>query len=70
VIRLLNEALATGLVFASFATSTTRPWPWASTATPSRPKFAEHAVEEQGHADLIAARITQLGGIRTITPTA
>jgi len=59
VIRLLNEALATELVCV-FATSTTRPWPWASTATVAA-EFARRR-RGAGHADLIAARITQLGG--------
>ncbi|HZE96878.1 MAG TPA: ferritin-like domain-containing protein [Planctomycetota bacterium] len=61
VIRLLNEALATELVCvlrykhdAAMAVGIH--------GDPVAAEFAEHAVEEQGHADLIAARITQLGG--------
>jgi bacterioferritin len=32
-------------------------------------EFLEHANEEQGHADSIASRITQLGGIPNLDPT-
>src|SRR5947208_10468855 len=31
-------------------------------------EFAEHAAEDQSHADLIAARITQLGGEPNFSP--
>lgn len=61
VIRILNEALATELVCvlrykhdAAMAVGIH--------AEPVSTEFEEHAREEQGHADLIAARITQLGG--------
>jgi bacterioferritin len=61
VIKLLNEALATELVcilrykhdhFMAVGIH----------ADPVAAEFAEHALEEQGHADLLAGRITQLGG--------
>jgi len=61
VVRLLNEALATEIVCvlrykhdAAMAVGIH--------ANPVSAEFEEHAREEQGHADLIAARITQLGG--------
>lgn len=61
VIRILNEALATELV------CVLRYKHDAAMAVgihggPVATEFEEHAQEEQGHADLIAARITQLGG--------
>ena len=37
-------------------------------ASRSRPEFLQHANEEQGHADQIAARIVQLGGEPNFTP--
>lgn len=67
VIRILNEALATELVCvlrykhdAAMAVGIH--------AEPVSTEFAEHAAEEQGHADLIAARITQLGGEPDFNP--
>jgi bacterioferritin len=67
VIRLLNEALATELVCVLrykrhhfMATGINA----ESAAT----EFAEHAAEEQGHADQIAARIVQLGGEPNFAP--
>jgi bacterioferritin len=67
VIKLLNEALATELVcvlrykrhhFMAAGISAD------SVAT----EFAEHATEEQAHADQIAARIVQLGGEPNFSP--
>jgi bacterioferritin len=61
VIALLNEALATELVCVLrykqhyFLARGIQ-------AEPVAQEFAEHAAEEQGHADRIAQRITQLGG--------
>lgn len=43
------------------ATSATPSWRAAS-AEPVAAEFAEHAAEEQGHADRLAERIVQLGG--------
>lgn len=67
VIRILNEALATELVCvlrykhdAAMAVGIH--------ADPVATEFEEHAREEQGHADLIAARITQLGGEPDFNP--
>lgn len=68
VIKLLNEALATELVcvlrykhdqFLAVGIH----------AEPVAREFAEHAVEEQGHADLLAGRITQLGGDPDFDPS-
>jgi bacterioferritin len=67
VVKLLNEALATELVcvlrykrhhFMAAGISAD------SVAT----EFAEHASEEQAHADQIAARIVQLGGEPNFSP--
>ena len=67
VVKLLNEALATELVcvlrykrhhFMAAGINAD------SVAT----EFAEHAAEEQGHADQIAARIVQLGGEPNFAP--
>jgi bacterioferritin len=67
VIKLLNEALATELVCVLrykrhhfMATGINAD----SVAT----EFAEHAAEEQAHADQIAARIVQLGGEPNFAP--
>ena len=67
VIKLLNEALATELVCVLrykrhhfMATGIN--------ADSAATEFAEHAVEEQGHADQIAARIVQLGGEPNFAP--
>ena len=67
VIALLNEALATELVCVlrykqhSFVARGIQ-------AEPVAREFAEHAAEEQGHADRIAQRITQLGGTPDFNP--
>jgi bacterioferritin len=67
VLKILNEALATEIVctlrykrhqFMAQGLSS------KSVAT----EFAEHAAEEQGHADLIAERITQLDGEPNFNP--
>jgi bacterioferritin len=67
VIRLLNEALATELVCVLrykrhyFMASGIHSQAVAA-------EFQEHAVQEQAHADLIAARIAQLGGEPDFNP--
>jgi len=67
VLRLLNEALATEIVcvlrykrhyFMAVGLD----------AEPAAQEFLQHANEEQGHADQIAARITQLGGAPDMNP--
>jgi bacterioferritin len=68
VIALLNEALATELVCVLrykqhyFLARGIQ-------AEPVAQEFAEHAAEEQGHADRIALRITQLGGDPDFNPS-
>jgi bacterioferritin len=67
VIALLNEALATELVCVLrykqhyFVARGIQ-------AEPVAQEFAEHSAEEQGHADRIAQRITQLGGDPDFNP--
>ena len=67
VLRVLNEALATEIVCVlrykrhQFMAS-------GMDAVSVAQEFAEHAAEEQGHADQIAARITQLGGEPNFNP--
>src|SRR5919109_3935476 len=67
VIKLLNEALATEIVcvlrykrhyFMAMGIH----------AQPVADEFLEHANQEQGHADQIAERITQLGGEPNLSP--
>ena len=67
VIRLLNEALATELVC---VLRYKRHYYMASGihAQSVADEFAEHAAEEQAHADEIAGRITQLGGEPDFNP--
>lgn len=67
VIRLLNEALATEIVC---VLRYKRHYYTASGihAQGVAEEFAEHAVEEQAHADQIAERITQLGGAPDLDP--
>jgi bacterioferritin len=67
VIRLLNEALATELVC---VLRYKRHYFMADGihAEPVAAEFLEHATEEQGHADKIAARIVQLGGEPNFSP--
>jgi bacterioferritin len=66
-IRLLNEALATELVCVlrykrHYHTAT------GLNSEGIKAEFLEHASEEQAHADLIAERITQLGGKPNLDP--
>jgi bacterioferritin len=67
VLRLLNEALATELVCVA---RYKRHYLMApdSHAQAVAAEFLEHANEEQGHADLIAERIVQLGGVPDTSP--
>jgi bacterioferritin len=67
VLRLLNEALATELVC---VLRYKRHYYMASGihAQAVSQEFLEHANEEQAHADLIAERITQLGGEPDLNP--
>ena len=67
VLRLLNEALATEIVCVlrykrhQFMAK-------GLSAQSVAEEFAEHAAEEQAHADQIAERITQLGGEPNFSP--
>src|SRR5258707_10840197 len=67
VVRLLNEALATEIVC---VLRYKRHYFMASgiNAQAVAAEFLEHANEEQGHADQIADRITQLGGAPNLSP--
>jgi bacterioferritin len=67
VLRLLNEALATEIVC---VLRYKRHYYMASGihAQAVAEEFLEHAGEEQGHADLIAERITQLDGEPDLNP--
>ena len=67
VIKLLNEALATELVC---ILRYKRHFFMASgiNADSVAQEFLQHAIEEQGHADLIAARIVQLKGAPDFNP--
>lgn len=67
VIKLLNEALATEVVC---VLRYKRHYFMASglNAEPVAAEFAEHAAEEQGHADRLAERIVQLGGEPNLSP--
>ncbi|HVR64267.1 MAG TPA: ferritin-like domain-containing protein [Polyangia bacterium] len=67
VIRLLNEALATEIVC---VLRYKRHYYMASGihAQAVAQEFLEHANEEQGHADQLAERITQLGGAPDLSP--
>jgi len=67
VIKLLNEALATEIVC---VLRYKRHYYMAQgiNAQPVADEFLQHANEEQGHADRIAARITQLGGAPNFSP--
>lgn len=67
VIKLLNEALATELVC---VLRYRRHYFMASGihARSIAPEFLAHSNEEQGHADLLAARIVQLGGEPDFAP--
>jgi bacterioferritin len=67
VITVLNEALATEIVCVlrykqhHFAAS-------GLNAEPVAAEFLQHATEEQDHADRLAARIAQLGGVPDLNP--
>ena len=67
VIKLLNEALATEIVC---VLRYKRHYFMAQgiSADPIAQEFLQHANEEQGHADQIAARIIQLGGAPNFNP--
>jgi bacterioferritin len=67
VLRLLNEALATELVC---VLRYKRHYYMAAGihAQAVAAEFLEHANDEQGHADLIAERIVQLGGAPDLNP--
>src|SRR5438552_9887594 len=67
VIRILNEVLATEIVC---VLRYKRHYYMASGihATAVAEEFLEHAKEEQGHADIVAERITQLGGEPNFSP--
>lgn len=67
VLEVLQQALATELV----CVLRYRQHHYAATGLNSEPiaaEFLAHANEEQGHADLIAARISQLGGVPDFNP--
>ena len=67
VIKLLNEALATEIV----CVLRYKRHYFMATGINSEPvaqEFQQHAAEEQGHADEIAERITQLGGEPNLNP--
>jgi bacterioferritin len=67
VVSLLNEALATEIVC---VLRYKRHYFMAQgiSADPIAAEFLQHANEEQGHADQIAGRITQLGGAPNFSP--
>ncbi len=67
VIEVLNEALATEIVC---VLRYKRHFFMANGihATAVAAEFQEHAADEQGHADMIAGRITQLGGAPNFNP--
>src|SRR5204862_8031826 len=67
VLRLLNEALATEIV----CVLRYKRHQFMATGLEAQAvaaEFAEHAAEEQTHADQIAERITQLGGEPNFSP--
>ena len=67
VLKLLNEALATEMVC---VLRYKRHFFMAEgiNAESVAAEFAQHAIEEQAHADLIASRIVQLGGEPDLSP--
>ena len=67
VLQLLNEALATEIVCV-LRYKRHQFMARGLNAQPVADEFAEHAVEEQAHADQIAERITQLGGEPNFSP--
>lgn len=67
VLEVLNQSLATELV----CVLRYRQHHYAASglnATPVADEFLEHAKEEQEHADLLATRIVQLGGVPDLNP--
>lgn len=67
VIAVCNQALATEIV----CVLRYKQHHYAAAGLEAEPvaqEFAEHAAEEQGHADRIAARISQLGGVPDFNP--
>lgn len=66
-LRLLNEALATEIVCV-LRYKRHQFMAHGLNASAVADEFAEHAAEEQSHADLIAERITQLGGEPNFNP--
>src|SRR5215471_21290831 len=67
VLRLLNEALATEIVCV-LRYKRHQFMARGLNANSVAQEFAEHAAEEQSHADQIAERITQLGGEPNFNP--
>jgi bacterioferritin len=67
VVRILNEALATEIVCV-LRYKRHQYMAAGINAIPVAAEFAQHAAEEQGHADMIAARITQLDGEPNFNP--
>jgi bacterioferritin len=67
VIKLLNEALATEIV-CILRYKRHHYMATGINAQGVAAEFLQHANEEQGHADLIAARIVQLGGAPDFSP--
>ncbi|MGA8274840.1 MAG: ferritin-like domain-containing protein [Thermoplasmata archaeon] len=67
VVRILNEALATEIVCV-LRYKRHQYMAAGINAISVANEFAQHAAEEQGHADLIAARITQLDGEPNFNP--
>ncbi len=68
VIEVLNEVLATELVCVLRYKSHYY-MAQGIHANPVAAEFLEHANEEQGHADEVATRITELGGVPNFDPT-
>ena len=67
VIRILNEVLATEIVCV-LRYKRHHYMARGIHAQPVAQEFWEHALEEQAHADIVAARITQLGGEPNFNP--
>jgi bacterioferritin len=67
VLRLLNEALATEIVCV-LRYKRHHFMAMGINAQPIAQEFLQHANEEQGHADEICTRITQLGGEPNLNP--
>ena len=67
VLKLLNEALATEIICV-LRYKAHHYMASGINAKSVAAEFLEHANEEQGHADLIATRIVQLGGAPNLSP--